>query len=263
MTTFSQRHGYGASNVPISVREDAPAELRYGVLSIARSCGMSPKALRSAVCDVLLIRPDPNNWTDYPNVWEEVVALVDGCPWPKVYDIAEALWRRLENNHDESQDVFAAELNRLFNEKGIGWELKDPDGIMFRGEQAFATATEVSVEVLDSTGRTVASREVREALADISRRPHADLTGAVQHAMAALEAVARDIAAEPKATLGALVSSLDLPKPLDQAVTKLWGFASERARHLREGEEIEQREAELVVSVACAVATFLALRDTK
>jgi hypothetical protein len=60
--------------------------------------------------------------------------------------------------------------------------------------------------------------------------------------------------------LGALVPKLDLPKPLDVAVEKLWGFASDRARHLREGKNVSADEAELVVSVACAVCAFLAKR---
>jgi hypothetical protein len=44
------------------------------------------------------------------------------------------------------------------------------------------------------------------------------------------------------------------------AVEKLWGFASDRARHLREGKNVSGDEAELVVSVACAVCAFLGKR---
>jgi hypothetical protein len=32
-------------------------------------------------------------------------------------------------------------------------------------------------------------------------------------------------------------------------VDKLWGFASDRARHLRKGQKVDDLEAELVVSV--------------
>jgi hypothetical protein len=61
-------------------------------------------------------------------------------------------------------------------------------------------------------------------------------------------------------TLGQLISELNLPKPLDQAVEKLWAFSSEYGRHLREGELPHDDEAELVVSIACAVCVFLIRR---
>lgn len=107
--------------------------------------------------------------------------MLDSCEWYKVYDIAETIWRSLEYRYDE-QGIFQAELNRLFREKGIGWELKSPLGIVFRGDANFTNATEKAVVVFQETGRETAAAEIREALKDISRRPVPDLTGAIQHA---------------------------------------------------------------------------------
>jgi hypothetical protein len=239
------------------VREDAPDDLRYAVLQIAEAAGMRPKGIRNIVCRVLFIAPDQNNWSDR-NIEDEVLTLLYGCKWFKVYDIAEALWRSFEYD-EESQQLFEDELNRFFREKGIGWELKDPEGIVFRGGETFSSATTEAAEVLEATGRDTAAAEIREALRDISRRPEPDRTGAIQHAMAALECAARDVTGQ-SGTLGQIIPALDLPKPLDQAVHKLWGFASERARHVREGEETTDDEAELVFSVACAVSAFVAKR---
>lgn len=98
---------------------------------------------------------------------------------------------------------------------------------------------------------------MHEALADISRRPNADVTGAIQHAMAALECVARDVANQPSKTLGQLIAELKLPKPLDVGLEKLWGFASERGRHMRENRAPRFEDAELVVTVASAVSVYL------
>ncbi|WP_183919948.1 AbiJ-NTD4 domain-containing protein [Rhizobium lentis] len=97
--------------------------------------------MRSIVCGVLFEAPDPNNWSEYPNIWDEVLGLLDACEWYKVYDIAETIWRSLEYR-DVEQELFEAELNRLFREKGIGWELKSPLGIVFRGDANFTNATE-------------------------------------------------------------------------------------------------------------------------
>ena len=58
-------------------------------------------------------------------------------------------------------------------------------------------------------------------------------------------------------TLGQIIGRLSLPQPLDQALHKLWGFASEQGRHIQEGREPSFDEAELVVTVASAVSVYL------
>ena len=79
--------------------------------------------------------------------------------------------------------------------------------------------------------------------------------------MAALECVARDVAGKSKATLGEVINqhaaNIGIRAPLDQALHKLWGYASQEGRHLREGREPEFEEAELVVSIAGAVSVYL------
>lgn len=113
---------------------------------------------------------------------------------------------------------------------------------------------------MDTHGLTTVRRELREALRDLSRRPTPDVTGAIQHAMAGLECFARTMTSEESPTLGELLKRHRdlLPPPLPDAVSKLWGFASERGRHLREQREPSDAEAELVVHVAAAIVAYLA-----
>jgi hypothetical protein len=57
--------------------------------------------------------------------------------------------------------------------------------------------------------------------------------------MGPLEDLARDVTGDPKATLGEVLKrnpSL-LPKPLDTALSQVWGCASNEARHVEEGRE--------------------------
>ena len=161
---------------------------------------------------------------------------------------------------DTEPEKFADRLNQFFREKGIGWEMRDGQ-IVYRGSEVFAETTGEAVKVLKKSGLPNAANEMHEALQDISRRPKSDPTGAIQHAMAALEATAREVTGKPNRTLGQLVPELDLPKPLDTAVDKLWGYACEHARHGKEGKTVDTVEAELLVSVACAVCTFVTKRD--
>lgn len=74
--------------------------------------------------------------------------------------------------------------------------------------------------------------------------------------MAALECVAREFAGSTE-TLGKIIPNLGLPKPMDEALIKLWGFTSEQGRHIREGRNPRHEEAELVVIIAAAMSTYL------
>ena len=65
----------------ITIREEAPETLRYFVLQTGIDLSLGPHALREDVCAVLRARPDPNNWSAYPNVWDETQALMFGCDY--------------------------------------------------------------------------------------------------------------------------------------------------------------------------------------
>ena len=258
---FSDREGYRPPAAPITIREDAPPELRGAILVLAEEAGMTPDPMRDLICQVLLVRPDPNNWTEYPNIRNEVDWLVMDAPWYKVYDIAEALAAKVRFYGATAAANFARRLNEFLVEKGIGWELRD-GRIVHRGSVAFAKSVHEAPRILDASGFQSAANEMKEALGDISRRPTPDVTGAIQHAMAALEATAREVTGQPKPTLGKLVPMLSLPAPLDQAVHKLWGYASDRGRHVRERQSVDTTEAELIVAIAGSLCAFLAQRHS-
>jgi hypothetical protein len=172
-------------------------------------------------------------------------------------DLATAPSRTVDNASVRTL-TFDSEINSALRDLGIGWQLRD-GVILARGVDAFEAVVTQANEALAAAGKETAHNELQEALKDISRRPESDATGAVQHSMAALECVAKDATGEPKATLGDILSRYNtvIPKPLDQAVHKLWGFASDKARHVREGQVLDRREAQLVVGLAAALANYL------
>jgi hypothetical protein len=65
-----------------------------------------------------------------------------------------------------------------------------------------------------------------------------------------------------RATLGEIIKrNPDLfPRPLDEAMAKLWGYASGAARHVREGNVPSHAEAELIVGTTAAACTYLAAK---
>ncbi len=263
--TFSVRHGYVAANsqTPITTREEAPDEVRNMVLEIMSQFGFDSDALFD-----IAARIGKQSWESSEprqsgtSSHVQLRRLVSQWDWFFIYDFIEHLYAALEQwevrGDDSPEHDFEERINAYFRHAGVGWQLQDGK-ITSRGSEAFEVAIHRAIPALKETGLQTAEREIHEALADLSRRPRADLTGAIQHAMAALECVARTASGDSD-TLGAILKRHPglVPKPLDTAVEKAWGYASERARHIKEGSEPARDEAELIVGIAATVATYLA-----
>ncbi len=253
---FSRRFGHQDQEAPITVREDAPDNFRAALVQIAYANGYTPKPLRDVVCRVLRVRPDPSNWSEWPNIEQEVQHLVDNCPWFRVYDIVE----ELADTYDDYQrpyQPFEQDINETLIEQGIGWKLEGKR-LVFRGPESLDTLLRVAVKTEVNAGHNTAANELHEAIMDMSRRPQPDPTGAIQHSIASLECVARDVSGS-KDTLGKwLQKNRDaFPSPLGEYVEKIWGFASNHGRHLVEAGEASMDEAELVLGLSATLGSYL------
>lgn len=262
---FSKRHGFNqAFEAEITIRQDAPHNLRGFVVQLAYDCGLRPSALRNLVCVVLRERPDQSNWSEFPNIDGEIQTLIDSCAWYRVYDVIERVSQfMLETPYSYEANKFEQELNSFFVDTGIGWKLANGQ-VEARGPEFFEETLVTAGGSLVSNGFSSARKEIHESLQDLSRRPTPDITGAIQHSMAALECVAREICKNRNATLGKILSNHRglIPQPLDQAVEKMWGFASTYARHIQEGQVVTYEEAELVVGTAAIICNYLAKKGT-
>jgi len=254
--TFSKRQGlFSIKEKEITVREDAPEGLRGFIKMAYYDLNKNPSDLRAITSRVLKIAPDSNNWSEFPNIDWEVGQHLDNCEWYLVYDIIETIIQKLNATE---KTTFSNEINEYFIANGIGWKIVN-GLIETRGDEVFETAVKTVVSVLETAKLETAKTEIKEALIDLSRRPTPDITGAIQHSLACLECVAREATGDKKATLGELIKKHPniVPKPLDIAIEKIWGFTSEQGRHLREGQAPEYLEAELVVELSAAISTYL------
>ena len=254
--SFSKRQGiFSRKEKEITVRADAPAGLRGYIRLAYYDLNKHPSDLRAITTRVLKIPPDNNNWSEFPNIDYEVGQHIDSCDWYLVYDIIEVIIQKL---NPEEKVTFSNEINEYFVANGIGWKIEN-EQIETRGDEVFETAVKTVVSVLEVAKLATAKTEIKEALIDLSRRPTPDITGAIQHSLACLECVAREATGDKKATLGELIKKHPsiVPKPLDIAIDKIWGFTSEQGRHLREGQAPEYLEAELVVELSAAISTYL------
>jgi hypothetical protein len=122
--------------------------------------------------------------------------------------------------------------------------------------------------------RQTARTRIRQAIYDLSRRPEPDLPGAVFHAFAAMECIIGDIEYAPEEirtntrhTFGSfLVKHPDLfpSEDFKEGFRLLWKYANnEGSRHGKEGMEPARDEAELVVSLAASLVTYLNRKHPK
>lgn len=254
--SFTDRMGIEIPEQKIVVRNDAPEPFRLYLLQLMlRYEGL--KRIRSIVCFVTKEAEDRNNWGENDFMKSEVQSLLENCPWYRIYDIVEYFYEKI---HDKAG--FEKEINDYFIEKGIGWKLVH--GIVeIRGEEAFEQKIKETVVVLGNAKQQTTQDEIRKALQNMSKRPTPDITGSVQHSVAALECLCREITGNKKATLGKLINDNPniVPKPLDKVVSEIFGFASENGRHLREGCAPSYEEAELVVHLSASLCTYLAKKN--
>lgn len=260
---FSKRHSYAQVNeAEITVREDAPEPLRGYVVELAYECNFKPSDLRTLLCRLLKVAPDTSNWSEYPNINSEVKTLLCDCPWYKVYDFMERIYHA-GASIPFSRDVvkFEKEINEYFMERGIGW-LMSNGLIETRGPEAFQASVKSAIQELAASSFLTANGELKEAIHDLSRRPVPDLSGAIHHSMGALEAVCRSVSGDSKLTLGEVIKRFPnlVPRPLDEVVSKAWGYSSERGRHIREGGISSYEEAALVVGISASLCMYLALK---
>jgi hypothetical protein len=147
-------------------------------------------------------------------------------------------------------------VNAFFIESGIGWQLSQGQ-VVTRGEQGFEASVRTAVSSLADGGRATASARIREALDDLSRRPRADLSGAIDHSIAAVECVLGDVMGKEKGTLGDRLKEYPFDASLKKAMEGIWGYAcNQGARHGKEGVEPERQEAEFVVGICSGLATI-------
>lgn len=254
MDSFSKRHNLAIPDAEITIRTELPQEIREVIIGIAYQCGLKPSNLRSYLCNILYRSPDSSNWSEFPNIDYEVRDLISECQWFQVYDLIETL----ANKQNLIGTSFAEKINECFRIKGVGWQLIN-NRVEMRGDEVFEEVVRHGIEELHQQGKITSATELHEALNDLSRRPSAEVTGAIQHAMAALECVAREHSGS-KQTLGQLVQNTpDLfPKPIDEVVKKAWGYTSNFGRHLTEGAPPSFEEAELMVGISGILCTYLA-----
>jgi hypothetical protein len=256
---FSDRNGI--TQVPRPTPQEAPESLRYFLYKLLEVEHHKYPYSAALVLENFLRKPGlANQYANRhnPELWPRIYRLILDLDWWQIYNLIEYLSN--SNDGPIGKYEFAHRLNELFTSENIPYRLDVSGLIVYHGSEGFELSVSSAVAILETTGRNTAASEIQEALNDLARRPNQDLTGAVQHAIAGLECIAKEVCGSKGGTLGNIAkrNPQHFPPPLDEAINKLYGFASERGRHLNEGGEPELRQVELIVGIAANVITYLA-----
>lgn len=278
MPSFSQRHNY-AKPPAITVREELPEKLRAPIVDIAAQSAGSVKLLQiaeSVLNPYGLVPPEPIH--PIAALWsgdEKLLAArkkVNDCQWFQVYDLVEAIYRFLDQQDKQPgvptrsskyAPAFGRRINAYFVYAGIGWHLVNGE-IVTRDDEAFEGTVKTAINVLQKAGRPTASERVKFAILALSSRPKPDTSGAVAHAASAVECVLGDVTGETL-TLGKYLDRYpELFHPaLKKGLDGLYGYASDVARHGKEGTEPTREDAAFVVAMCAAASTLLTRKHPK
>lgn len=261
---FIERNNIRRDPKEITVIDDAPYDLRVFIATLVEiNAGQFPGDNRvsnigmalSILC--LSIGKGKEGHWGYDYINSEIRTTLEECDWWKLYKFIEDYLNAslMENLKDQSRK----KINQFFEDNGIGWRINEEYCVVRRGNIAFEESIRNVISETNRSGQQTTSTEIHEAIKDLSRKPVPDLTGAIQHAMAALECLCKEVTNEPSKTLGKVIKSNPslFPSPLGEAIHKLWGYASDNGRHLHEGGEPSLEEAELVVHVSASLCLYL------
>ena len=202
--------------------------------------------------DTMPVRPD--------DVGREIRKRFFECAWYEVYDLLEFLTAHLPDGDAEG---FASACNEVLEEEKAAYRIigKTVSGIIEEHEIA---AVEHALE--ESERLPGVRSHLQRALELFSDRKQPDYRNSVKEAISAVEALARLLARDEKATLGDALKALgsrggvQAHPALRQAFEKLYGYTSDEdgIRHamLDEG-QVGQAEAQYMLVACSAFVSYL------
>ena len=240
--------------------DDAPDGLRYGIREVLEDLGYTtPKLQRFILCKALRIPPDQYNWTDYPNVENEVVDLIAIEPWYKFFDALERIPKFLPA---EQVEEYRHKINALFTEERVGYRFEE-DVIVRLGTQEFHSVIEQGLTALEQERFAEARRQFERGYEFRNSLPP-DWANAIKEAANSVEAVLQVIYGRPGVSLTTIVSEKfpdQVPNGVRQLFRSLYsqGSGTTGARHASiGGNDPTGARAELALHLAAALHQFAA-----
>ena len=255
-SSFSEREGL-RRNTPL-IHGDAPYQLRYGVREVlARLDYRTPKAQRRILCGALRTPPETDNWSDYPNVDNEVIELLTLSHWLRFFD---ALERMPTHLREDEVELYYQEMNALLADESIGYR--------FESGQLTRVGTDEFHSAVNSARNSLQGDRFAEPRRQFDRANHfrnsfpPDWPNAIKEAVNSVEGTLQVIYNRPGVSLTTIMTDnfpSDVPGGIKQLFRSLYshGSGTEGARHASiGGNQPTASRAELAIHIAAALHTF-------
>ena len=259
---FSKR--YGLRPTPEGLMyEDIPEPARVGLYHlVTQSFDKKYLALYDVICRALRIPVKLKTTLRSDSTGSsEIEDLIMKCQYWQFYDICEVMWQSLEYEWD--RDSLSDEINTLFREEHMGFELRD--GKVEKIGSGFIDARIKEARyLLKEPEFTGADKHFEKALKALNTRPNPDVENCVKDAISAIESVGRIIFNDEKALLSDIIRKMarnkTIPKPLDEAIQKVYAYRGDQpgvAHGLVGTSKVTIDEAEFVLAMSAAIIIYL------
>ena len=261
---FSKR--YGLRPTPEGLMyEDVPERARVGLYHIVRQSFRKYYDLYKALCIALRIPLDRGIAESYLS-WDYLASeatekLIMNCQWWQFYDICEVLWQGLE--YECEKDSFSEEVNNLFKEEHLGFELRAGKVEKFGSGFVDAHIKEARC-LLEEPEFKGADEHFEKAIKALNTRPNPDVENCIKDAVSAIKSVGRIIVNDEKALLSDIIKEMAknkiIPKPLDKAIQKVYAYRGDQpgvAHGLVGASKVTIDEAEFVLAMSAAIIIYL------
>ena len=241
------------------IYDRAPEGLRYGIREVLQVLGFNkPSQQRSILCKALRTFPDTDyNWSEVPNIDDEVSQMLVSTIWYKYLDAIERLPIYLDRFYI---GVYYKKMNALFAEEEVGYRF-DSGRLVRVGSDVFHATVRAAQSALQDD-RFEEPRRQFERANDFRNGRSQDSANAIKEAVNSVEAVLQVIYDRPGVSLTTILSE-DLPADLPGSIKGLFrslysqGSGTVGARHASiGGNEPTGPRAELAIHVAAALHAF-------
>jgi hypothetical protein len=261
---FSKR--YGLRPTPEGLMyEDVPERARTGLYHIVRQFFDNKyAALYNVLCVALRIPVNRHVETSATPDFRaslEIENLIKDCQWWQFYDMCEVLWQAMKYKNE--RNVLSDEINALFREEHLGFELKE--GKVEKTGSGFIDARVKEARyLLKEPEFKGADEHFEKALKALNTRPNPDVENCIKDAVAAIESVGRIIVNDEKTLLSDIIKEMAknkvIPKPLDEAIQKVYAYRGDQpgvAHGLVGASKVTIDEAEFVLAMSAAIIIYL------
>jgi hypothetical protein len=191
--------------------------------------------------------------------------LITECEWHQFYDICEVLWANpySETSRHKHQEELTKQVNTLFREEQLGFELRD--GSVEKVGSGFIDAKVKEARYLLKEAEFKSADELFEkAIKALNERPNPDSENCIKDAVASVESVGKIIRKDKNARIDDIIKDAIqkgvIPQLLGDPIIKLYAYRGNEPAIAHGGIEpskVTEDEAEFVLAITAAIILYL------